>query len=160
GFRRSGPLFPPKVVGKLWVSAAPALSGNRLRDASEPWGATSTGSYTSGDSPTIFRPPCVQSGAVAADRTSPADPREVVFPVGEHRLPNGLTLLTLEDHAAPLVSFQIHYAVGSRNERPGITGISHLFEHMMFKGTERRGPEVIAREIQANGGIPNAFTTT
>ena len=75
-------------------------------------------------------------------------------------LDNGLRVVLNEDHSAPLVSFQIHYAVGSRNERPGITGISHLFEHMMFKGTEKRGPEQIAREVQANGGVLNAFTTT
>src|SRR5437867_488037 len=89
------------------------------------------------------------------------EPRSpVVFDVREHRLDNGLRILTLEDHSAPLVSFQIHYAVGSRNERPGLTGISHLFEHMMFKGTDRRPPEQIAREVQASGGTLNAFTTT
>src|SRR5262245_38188309 len=84
----------------------------------------------------------------------------VLFDVKESKLENGLRILTLEDHSAPVVSFQVHYAVGSRHERPGITGISHLFEHMMFKGTNRRGPEQIAREVQANGGSLNAFTTT
>jgi predicted Zn-dependent peptidase len=58
-----------------------------------------------------------------------------------------------------VVSYQVHYAVGSRNERPGITGIAHLFEHMMFKGTPRMGPEELARTIQAHGGQINAFTT-
>jgi predicted Zn-dependent peptidase len=82
------------------------------------------------------------------------------FQVRESRLDNGLTLLLLEDHSSPLVSFQVHYGVGSRNERPGITGISHLFEHLRFKGTGRRPPESIAREVQANGGVLNAFTTT
>jgi predicted Zn-dependent peptidase len=100
----------------------------------------------------------VQSSDVSPG--APARDDGVVFQVGDHALDNGLRILTLEDHSAPVVSFQIHYAVGSRNERPGITGISHLFEHMMFKGTERRGPEMIAREIQAQGGTLNAFTTT
>ena len=77
----------------------------------------------------------------------------------EYRLRNGLTLLMHEDHSAPIVSFQVWYNVGSRNERPGITGISHLFEHMMFKGSARFGPEEHSRLITLNGGNDNAFTT-
>ncbi|MFQ5670744.1 MAG: M16 family metallopeptidase [Acidobacteriota bacterium] len=85
--------------------------------------------------------------------------RDVVLEAREALLENGLRLLVLEDHAAPVVSYQVHYAAGSRNERPGITGISHLFEHMMFKGTPEVGPEKLARIIQAHGGQINAFTT-
>ena len=59
-----------------------------------------------------------------------------------------------------MISFQVHFAAGSRYERPGITGITHLFEHMMFKGTREVGPEEFSRIIQANGGTLNAFTTT
>lgn len=59
-----------------------------------------------------------------------------------------------------MISFQVHFAAGSRYERPGITGITHLFEHMMFKGTPEVGPEEFSRIIQANGGTLNAFTTT
>lgn len=76
-----------------------------------------------------------------------------------HRLPNGLRVLLLEDHALPIVSFQVHFGAGSRNERPGITGVSHLFEHMMFRGTSRLGPEEFSKIIQARGGMVNAFTT-
>lgn len=65
-----------------------------------------------------------------------------------------------EDHTLPTVSYQVHFAAGSRYERPGLTGISHLFEHMMFKGTKEVGPEEFARIIQAHGGTLNAFTTT
>src|SRR5262245_34749936 len=100
------------------------------------------------------------TGSVRDDPPRAIESAEALFDVRESRLDNGLTLLVLPDPAAPLISFQIHYAVGSRNERPGITGISHLFEHLMFKGTKRRGPESIAREIQARGGVLNAFTTT
>ena len=57
------------------------------------------------------------------------------IPIVSHKLTNGLILLVLPDHRVPVVSVQIHYHVGSRHERPGITGISHLFEHMMFRGT-------------------------
>jgi zinc protease len=78
----------------------------------------------------------------------------------EYRLSNGLRLLVGEVHALPIVSYQVHFAAGSRYERPGITGITHLFEHMMFKGTKELGPEEFSRMIQANGGTFNAFTTT
>jgi len=74
-------------------------------------------------------------------------------------LANGLTLLVLPDSRLPIVSLQIHYQVGSRHELPGITGISHLFEHLMFRGTEELGPEEFSRILQAKGGEINAFTT-
>ncbi len=75
------------------------------------------------------------------------------------QLSNGLKVLTLEDPSHPIVTYQVHFATGSRNERPGTTGISHLFEHMMFRGSKELGPEEFARIIQANGGTLNAFTT-
>ncbi len=74
-------------------------------------------------------------------------------------LANGLTLFVLPDHRLPILSLQIHYKVGSRHELPGITGISHLFEHLMFRGTETLGPEEFSRILQAKGGEINAFTT-
>jgi zinc protease len=76
-----------------------------------------------------------------------------------HRLANGLRILVAEVHSLPIFSYQVHFAAGSRYERPGITGVSHLFEHMMFKGTRELGPEEFSRAIQANGGTLNAFTT-
>ncbi len=78
----------------------------------------------------------------------------------EHTLDNGLKILVGEVHSLPVVTYQVHFAAGSRYERPGITGITHLFEHMMFKGTATVGPEEFSRIIQANGGTLNAFTTT
>ncbi|MEO8427869.1 MAG: pitrilysin family protein [Verrucomicrobiota bacterium] len=80
--------------------------------------------------------------------------------VRETVLPNGLKVLTKEIHAAPLVSVWINYRVGSRNERPGITGISHQIEHMMFKGTETLKPGEIDRLTALGGGENNAFTDT
>lgn len=74
-------------------------------------------------------------------------------------LANGLTLFVLPDRRLPIVSLQIHYKVGSRHELPGITGISHLFEHLMFRGTDTLGPEEFSRLLQAKGGEINAFTT-
>jgi zinc protease len=84
---------------------------------------------------------------------------QVKLDIKEHRLENGLRLLMHQDHSSPIISFQVWYNVGSINERPGITGISHLFEHMMFKGTKNVDPEEHSRIIQRNGGTDNAFTT-
>ena len=77
----------------------------------------------------------------------------------EGRLKNGLRVLSLVDPKAAVSTFQVWYDTGSRNERPGITGISHLFEHLMFKGTKKVGPEEHARLIQNVGGVNNATTT-
>ncbi len=66
--------------------------------------------------------------------------------VREHTLDNGIKLLMLEKHDVPIVSLRIVYKVGSVNEHPGITGASHLFEHMMFKGTEIFGTKDYDRE--------------
>ncbi len=76
-----------------------------------------------------------------------------------YRLDNGLSLFVLPDSRLPIVSLQVHYKVGSRHELPGITGISHLFEHLMFRGTQTLGPEEFSRILQAKGGEINAFTT-
>jgi zinc protease len=87
---------------------------------------------------------------------SEAGLKESVF---ETILPNGLKVILLENHRAPLVTFQVWYPVGSRNEAWGKTGLSHMLEHMMFKGTEKIGPEEFSRIIQENGGNDNAFTS-
>jgi len=79
--------------------------------------------------------------------------------VFETALPNGLKVILLENHKAPLVTFQVWYRVGSRNEEWGKTGLSHMLEHMMFKGTKKIGPEEFSRIIQENGGNDNAFTS-
>ena len=79
--------------------------------------------------------------------------------VAEYTLKNGLKVLILEDHKAPTATFQIWYRVGSRDENIGKTGLSHLLEHMMFKGTEKHGPKTFSRAIQRAGGTDNAFTS-
>src|SRR5574341_199534 len=79
--------------------------------------------------------------------------------IKSHQLPNGLKILTLEDHTLPICTYFTFFKVGSRNERPGITGISHLFEHMMFNGTKRYGPKEFDRILESNGGLSNAYTT-
>lgn len=73
-------------------------------------------------------------------------------------LPNGLKLICLKKDGAPVVSVQIWYRTGSVNERSGIRGISHFFEHMMFRGSANYGSEEHARRINECGGHCNAFT--
>ncbi len=77
----------------------------------------------------------------------------------EHKLDNGLKVLIIEDNKSPLATFQIWYRVGSKDEPHGKTGISHLLEHMMFKGTKNYGSKEFTNIIQKNGGVDNAFTT-
>ncbi len=79
--------------------------------------------------------------------------------IRETRLPNGLTILTKEVHAAPVVYFAVYYRVGSVDEEVGQTGMSHLMEHMMFKGTRTRGPGAISAALQRNGADFNASTS-
>ncbi|MBI2875969.1 MAG: insulinase family protein [Candidatus Tectomicrobia bacterium] len=78
--------------------------------------------------------------------------------VVETVLPNGLKVLLLENPKAPLLTFQVWYRVGSRNEEWGKTGLSHLLEHMMFKGTPKVGPDEFSRTVQDHGGDYRAFT--
>ncbi|MFM7737698.1 MAG: M16 family metallopeptidase [Alphaproteobacteria bacterium] len=79
--------------------------------------------------------------------------------VVERTLDNGLKILMLPDHKAPVTVVQVWYRVGSRNETPGVTGLSHMLEHMMFKGTKSHGPEEYSKIISRNGGNENAFTS-
>jgi len=98
---------------------------------------------------------------LAAAQTAPAT-REVRPPqlhVASHQLPNGLRLLMVEDHAAPVINLQAWYHVGSKDEQPGHTGFAHLFEHLMFKGSAHVQPEQHSRIIEAVGGFDNAYTT-
>jgi predicted Zn-dependent peptidase len=90
--------------------------------------------------------------ALAAASTAP----KVTF--SETRLKNGLRVIISEDHVAPVFSLAVAYDVGSRNERKGRTGFAHLFEHMMFKGSENVGPGEHFMLIFNNGGNMNGTT--
>ena len=80
--------------------------------------------------------------------------------VRTHTLPNGLRVLTLEDRSIPMISLYVFYRVGSRNERPGITGVSHLFEHMMFNGSGKFKPKEFDLHLEMNGAGGNGYTNT
>jgi zinc protease len=86
---------------------------------------------------------------------SPLGAQEVV----EATLDNGLRVLLQERPGSPVASVQVWYRVGSRDERVGLTGLSHYLEHMMFKGTPTYGPRVFSKLIEAAGGQDNAFTS-
>lgn len=79
--------------------------------------------------------------------------------VHEKTLDNGLRVIVKEDHRSPVVVSQLWYNVGSVDESDGITGVSHVLEHMMFKGTERLKPNEFSRIIAEHGGRENAFTS-
>ncbi len=79
--------------------------------------------------------------------------------VVEATLDNGLRVLLLEDRRSPIVSVQAWYRVGSRDERPGATGLAHFLEHLMFKGTRAHGKGEFARLVEQSGGQDNAFTS-
>ena len=79
--------------------------------------------------------------------------------IREAHLDNGLMVLLKPVRTAPVATFWVWYRVGSRNEVPGITGVSHWVEHMMFKGTPTLSKGEIMRVINRNGGVDNAFTS-
>lgn len=80
------------------------------------------------------------------------------YDIHEKVLDNGLKVVTLEDHSCPIVAVQVWYHVGSKDEDPTRTGFAHMFEHMMFRGTDRLGPEDHFKYIRGTGGDCNAFT--
>ena len=97
--------------------------------------------------------------APAAGAQKEAAPPRVPWNVTEHRMKNGMRALLLPDASAPLVVFMVWYAVGSRDERPGLTGMAHFLEHMMFRGTRKHPGKTFSNLIKKNGGVDNAFTS-
>lgn len=83
---------------------------------------------------------------------------DVTSNVSEFKLANGLRILVKPDHRAPVATAQVWYKIGSSYESSGHTGLSHMLEHMMFKGTPTVGPGQFSRIIAAQGGRENAFT--
>ncbi len=100
--------------------------------------------------------------AVASPQNPPAQTaavQDVRIPIQQFTLKNGLRVVLSEDHAAPTVSLCITYDVGSRNELPGHTGFAHLFEHMMFQGSENVGKGEHLILVRVNGGDVNGTTS-
>ena len=100
--------------------------------------------------------PLALAGAVKAGETKAAPAR---LNATVETLKNGLKVILVEDHSVPVISRWTFYRVGSRNEHPGITGISHFMEHMMFNGAAKYGPKEFDHVLESNGGYSNAFTS-
>ncbi len=77
----------------------------------------------------------------------------------DQTLDNGLRVIVMEDHSAPIAAIQVWYHVGSKNEKPDRTGFAHMFEHMMFRGTDRIGPEDHFKYLRRFGGNVNGYTS-
>ena len=99
----------------------------------------------------------VASGASAQPRGTPR--ADAGREIAEKALRNGMRVIVWPDHDIPNVAMYTWYRVGSRNERPGITGLSHFFEHMMFNGSEKYPSGEFDRVTEGNGGADNAFTS-
>ena len=100
---------------------------------------------------------------LASSAAQAQQPADIVTPrvaVERYTLPNGLTVLLSEDRSAPVVAVDIWYHVGSKNERPGRTGFAHLFEHVMFQGSEHVGDDQHLKIIEEAGGNINGSTNT
>ena len=106
----------------------------------------------------IFFAAVAPNPAASKPPTPPTTPWADLLKVERVELSNGLVVLLHEDHSVPVVTFWQWFRVGSRNERPGITGISHVFEHMMFNGSKNVAPKEYDRILESNGGVSNAFT--
>src|SRR6478672_2391817 len=90
--------------------------------------------------------------------TASAQSKNPQVDLKETRLANGLRVITVEDHNAPVIAVNVTYNVGSRDEKPGRTGFAHLFEHMMFQGSENVGKAEHFMLVLNNGGTMNGTT--
>jgi len=95
-------------------------------------------------------------GALCLASLLPAQQQEVRATT----LANGMKVIVQEDHGIPNVAMYFFYRIGSRNERPGTTGVSHFFEHMMFNGAKKYGPKQFDKQMDNAGGNNNAYTST
>jgi zinc protease len=104
---------------------------------------------------------CLASPLMASTRSEPGDIRkgEGRYPFEESVLDNGLRVISLEDHSTPVVAVQLWYHVGSKDEQVDRQGFAHMFEHMMFRGTDRLGPKDHFQFIRTTGGDCNAYTS-
>lgn len=91
-------------------------------------------------------------------REASARPGRYTIPVSYTKLPNGLKVVVSENHAAPIVTVEVMYKIGFRIEPRGRTGFAHLFEHMMFQGSEQVGKFEHVQVVNSNGGALNGST--
>jgi zinc protease len=128
-----------------------------MRKLSWPLAALSILLVVPAGSPAAQPAPAARKPAATAQKAAASASRKI--PIQEVKLKNGLRVLLSEDHSAPTYSIAVNYNVGSRNERPGRTGFAHLFEHMMYQGSENVGKGEHFILIQNYGGAMNGTTS-
>lgn len=104
-----------------------------------------------------FLTPFVLAVVIALSAVTPA--RAKIFDPDTFTLKNGMQVVVITNHRAPVVRHMVWYKVGAADEAPGESGIAHLLEHLMFKGTKNFGPGVFSAQVARNGGQENAFTS-
>ena len=107
--------------------------------------------------PPVTTTPAVQPVAAPAPAPAPA-PATLTVPVEYHKLDNGLKVVLSPDHTAPTVAVAVYYGIGFRVEPRERTGFAHLFEHLMFQGSENLGKMQFIKLVQSNGGVLNGST--
>ncbi len=123
------------------------------------WGTTCAALLALGGSGAWAQTPAAGAAAKPAEKETAARPAARI-PIQQYKLKNGLRVVLSEDHAAPTYSICVAYDVGSRDEKPGHTGFAHLFEHMMFQGSENVGKGEHLILIENNGGGVNGTTNS
>ncbi|MBC7387485.1 MAG: insulinase family protein [Cryobacterium sp.] len=117
-------------------------------------------SFSCASSPRPAQPLVVgQESAATRAENLELDRLGLRFPLVQKKLSNGLKILVAEDHTVPIVAYQTWVNVGSVDEKFGLTGMAHLFEHLMFKDSEKYGPRAFFNRLEAKGASVNAFTT-
>ena len=91
-------------------------------------------------------------------RAEPPPAAEFKVPVEYYKLPNGLRVVLSQDHTSPTVCVAVYYRIGFRVEPKDRTGFAHLFEHMMFQGSQNLGKMEFIKLVQQNGGVLNGST--
>jgi zinc protease len=97
--------------------------------------------------------------AVFAIAATTLSARTIEDQVSTFQLDNGMDVVVIEDHRAPAVVHMLWYRAGSADESPGVSGVAHFLEHLLFKGTEKLEPGEFSEIVKANGGRDNAFTS-
>lgn len=103
--------------------------------------------------------PAIPSALLALTIAAPPALAQAPGDVTDFTLPNGMQIVVIEDHRAPVVVQMLWYPIGSADEPPGKSGIAHYLEHLMFKGTDTLDAGELSRTVTANGGMDNAFTS-
>ena len=91
---------------------------------------------------------------------APVAPAQAAPTITDFKLDNGLEVVVIPDHRAPVVTHMIWYKVGAADETPGKSGLAHFLEHLMFKGTEKNPGDTFSQDVAEIGGQENAFTTS